>query len=42
MTEEQAKQETPDLTQGVASTDLADGGKLVGHVGDDEVLLCRS
>src|SRR5262245_48274659 len=30
----------PDLTQGVALTDLADG-KLVGHVGDEEVLLVR-
>jgi NADPH-dependent 2,4-dienoyl-CoA reductase/sulfur reductase-like enzyme/nitrite reductase/ring-hydroxylating ferredoxin subunit len=28
----------PDLTQGVALSDLADG-RLVGHVGDDEVLL---
>jgi NADPH-dependent 2,4-dienoyl-CoA reductase/sulfur reductase-like enzyme/nitrite reductase/ring-hydroxylating ferredoxin subunit len=31
----------PDLTKGVAAADLADGGKLVGRVGDDEVLLVR-
>jgi nitrite reductase/ring-hydroxylating ferredoxin subunit len=34
--------ETPDLARGIARDDLADGGKLVGHVGDDEVLLVRS
>ena len=28
----------PHLTQGIAFSDFADG-KLVGHVGDDEVLL---
>ena len=31
----------PDLTQGIALTELA-GGKLVGHVGDEEVLLVQS
>jgi apoptosis-inducing factor 3 len=31
----------PDLTKGVAAADLGDGGKLVGRVGDDEVLLVR-
>src|SRR6185369_11259982 len=31
----------PDLTQGIALADIADGGMLVGHVGDDEVLLAR-
>jgi apoptosis-inducing factor 3 len=31
----------PDLTQGIAATELADGGKLVGRVGDDQVLLVR-
>src|SRR5579862_3993202 len=30
-----------DLAQGVALADLADGGKLVGHVGDEAVLLVR-
>jgi apoptosis-inducing factor 3 len=41
MTEERAKQETPDLTRGVAKAELSDGGKLVGNVGDDQVLLVR-
>src|SRR3954467_10504452 len=31
----------PDLTQGIASSELG-GGKLVGHVGSEEVLLVRS
>ena len=37
---EQSSPNGPDLTQGVALSDLADG-RLVGHVGDDEVLLVR-
>jgi len=39
---EQTEPTGPDLTQGLALTELADGGKLVGHVGDEEVLLVRS
>ena len=31
----------PDLAQGIASTDLPDGGKLLGHVGEEQVLLVR-
>ena len=31
----------PDLTQGVALADFVDG-KLLGHVGDEEVLLVKS
>jgi len=31
----------PDLTAGIPIDELPDGGKLVGHVGDDEVLLVR-
>src|SRR3974390_2374711 len=31
----------PDLAQGVASSDIAEGGMLVGHVGDAAVLLAR-
>jgi len=31
----------PDLAQGVALAELADGGKLVGHAGDEQVLLVR-
>ena len=38
---EQSSPSGPDLTKGVALTDLA-GGRLFGHVGDDEVLLVRS
>jgi NADPH-dependent 2,4-dienoyl-CoA reductase/sulfur reductase-like enzyme/nitrite reductase/ring-hydroxylating ferredoxin subunit len=41
MSQEQAPPAGPDLTQGVALSELA-GGKLVGHVGDDEILLVRS
>lgn len=33
--------EGPDLTQGVAKSNLADGEKLLGHVGEDAVLLVR-
>src|SRR5262245_60063479 len=39
---EAAKEPTgPDLTQGVAESALHDGAMLVGHVGDDAVLLAR-
>jgi NADPH-dependent 2,4-dienoyl-CoA reductase/sulfur reductase-like enzyme/nitrite reductase/ring-hydroxylating ferredoxin subunit len=31
----------PDLTQGIALAELTDGGKLVGHAGDEQVLLVR-
>jgi NADPH-dependent 2,4-dienoyl-CoA reductase/sulfur reductase-like enzyme/nitrite reductase/ring-hydroxylating ferredoxin subunit len=31
----------PDLTKGIARDALPDGGKLVGHVADEEVLLVR-
>ena len=31
----------PDLTRGVLAAELEDGGKLVGHVGDENVLLVR-
>jgi NADPH-dependent 2,4-dienoyl-CoA reductase/sulfur reductase-like enzyme/nitrite reductase/ring-hydroxylating ferredoxin subunit len=41
MTEEQAGQELPDLTQGIASDQLPEGGRLVGRVGKDQVLLLR-
>jgi len=39
MAEDQAAPSGPDLTRGVALAELADGGKLVGHVDDEEVLL---
>ena len=41
MAQEQAPPSGPDFTQGVAFADLVDG-KLVGHVGNDEVLLVHS
>jgi NADPH-dependent 2,4-dienoyl-CoA reductase/sulfur reductase-like enzyme/nitrite reductase/ring-hydroxylating ferredoxin subunit len=41
MAQEQNTPSGPDLTQGVALADLVDG-KLVGHVGSDEVLLVHS
>jgi len=41
MAEDQASPSGPDLTHGVALADLVDG-RLVGHVGKDEVLLVRS
>ena len=41
MAQEQTAPQGPDLTQGIPLADLADGGKLVGHVGSDEVLLVR-
>lgn len=31
----------PDLTAGVPAADIPEGGKLVGHVGDEEVLVAR-
>jgi apoptosis-inducing factor 3 len=41
MAQDQAEPGGPDLTRGIAVTELADGGKLVGHVGDEEILLVR-
>jgi NADPH-dependent 2,4-dienoyl-CoA reductase/sulfur reductase-like enzyme/nitrite reductase/ring-hydroxylating ferredoxin subunit len=41
MAQEQNTPQGPDLTQGVALTDFVDG-KLLGHVGDEEVLLVHS
>lgn len=41
MAEPDAKPSGPDLTGGLALTELADGGMLLGHVGDDLVLLAR-
>ena len=38
---DQASPSGPDLTQGIAFSDLTDG-RLAGHIGDDEVLLVRS
>lgn len=41
MAEGHTKPNGPDLVRGIALVDLADGGKLVGHCGDEQVLLVR-
>ena len=41
MADDQAKPASPDLAAGVASQDLADGGMLLGRVGEEKVLLVR-
>ena len=41
MAEDQPKPSGPDLAQGLPEGQLPDGSTLVGHVGDDEVLLVR-
>src|SRR5207253_1627526 len=41
MSEEQKSPGGPDLAAGVAISEIADGAMLLGHVGDDEVLLAR-
>jgi NADPH-dependent 2,4-dienoyl-CoA reductase/sulfur reductase-like enzyme/nitrite reductase/ring-hydroxylating ferredoxin subunit len=41
MAQDQAKLSGPDLTQGIALDELADGGKLLGHAADEQVLLVR-
>ena len=42
MAEAPAEPSGPDLSDGVALADLADGGKLVGHAGGKPILLVRS
>jgi NADPH-dependent 2,4-dienoyl-CoA reductase/sulfur reductase-like enzyme/nitrite reductase/ring-hydroxylating ferredoxin subunit len=41
MAQDQPKPSGPDLTQGVSDAELPDGRKLLGHVGEEEVLLVR-
>jgi apoptosis-inducing factor 3 len=41
MAQDPGKLTGPDLAQGIPAADLADGGKLLGRVGDDQVLLVR-
>src|SRR3984885_7602395 len=42
MAEEQARPTGPDLALGIAASELPDGAKLAGHVGEEAVLLvCR-
>ncbi|MBN3732744.1 Rieske 2Fe-2S domain-containing protein, partial [Burkholderia sp. Tr-20390] len=41
MTESDDSSSRPDLTQGIALDELADGAMIEGHVGDAAVLLVR-
>ena len=41
MADDQAKPSGPDLAKGIAFAELADGGMLAGHVGEEQVLLAR-
>ena len=41
MAEDQAELSGPDLTQGLALSELADGAMLVGHAGGEQILLIR-
>jgi len=41
MAQDDKKPSGPDLAQGIPASDLADGAMLMGHVGEDEVLLVR-
>ncbi|NGO54690.1 FAD-dependent oxidoreductase [Allomesorhizobium camelthorni] len=41
MAEGHSKLDGPDLVQGIAFADLPDGGKVVGHCGNEQVLLVR-
>ena len=41
MSAEQSAPKGPDLTQGVAVSEIADGGVIGGHVGDEAVLIAR-
>lgn len=41
MAEGHNKLDGPDLAQGIAFSDLPDGAKLMGHCGDEQVLLVR-
>jgi apoptosis-inducing factor 3 len=41
MVQEEKKLAGPDLTYGIALDELRDGGMLVGHAGDKQILLVR-
>lgn len=41
MADEQGEPRGPDLTRGIATAELGDGAMLLGHVGDEAVLLVR-
>ena len=42
MSQNDAKAKGPDLTQGVPAADIPERGTLLGHVGDEAVLIARS
>jgi phenylpropionate dioxygenase-like ring-hydroxylating dioxygenase large terminal subunit len=41
MADDQSGDGNPDLTRGIALSEIPDGGMRVGHVGDEQVLLAR-
>ena len=41
MAQDQSELSGPDLTQGLSLSELADGAKLVGHAGGEQILLVR-
>ncbi len=41
MSETEETPKVPDFAEGVPSTDVIEGGKLIGHVGGEEVLVVR-
>ncbi len=41
MVQEEKKLAGPDLTRGIALDELPDGGMLLGHAGDEQILLVR-
>src|SRR5215813_12567470 len=41
MAEETSKPTGPDFAGGIASSSLPEGGMLLGHVGEDDVILVR-
>ena len=41
MAQDEKKLAGPDLTRGIALDEVADGGMLVGHAGDEQILLAR-
>lgn len=41
MSDNDSRPAGPDLAQGIASSDLAEGGLMTGHVGDEAVILVR-
>jgi NADPH-dependent 2,4-dienoyl-CoA reductase/sulfur reductase-like enzyme/nitrite reductase/ring-hydroxylating ferredoxin subunit len=42
MTEQQEAPKGPDLARGIPAADVPEGGKLVGHIGGEEVMVARA